>query len=358
MDSNVECQGFEFQHPYLGHEGPNFTRTDGEPSAGARYLVRADLFWQSPPATVKFELVDAEGRPLGLLRLSKLDTSAEDFVFVGSVAMPSQPFRVQVSGTGAGGAPYRRLCGRLFRPLNRPPSPPLLPRGLPPPEAKRISEGLTELERQATAAAEKEASKNPDGVIVLPRTEVSNVTYEPLLSAGGSVLGLRLRYDMRYSAGGDYGHSIQAFPDYRGDFRGLVDMQVIAERIEPKPRPPSYATPKIWVDLTTLVKYGSDAWYEGGVVYHFTVDLAPSFVGQNAAKTKFCVAEDYYTYKSKPKRVWEELLASKAPVGYKIFLNQAGYAGETGPFHPPGSFYEGHRREGAVKCEPYMNQNF
>ena len=44
--------------------------------------------------------------------------------------------------------------------------------------------------------------------------------------------------------------------------------------------------------------------------------------------------------------------------GYKIFLYKAGYAGETGPFHPPGSFYEGHRREGAVKCKPYMNSNF
>lgn len=169
--SNVECSGFEFQRPYLGYEGPNFTALDGEPSAGARYLVKADLFWQEPPATVKFELVDAAGRSLGPLRLSKSDTSPED-------------------------GPY------------------------------------------------------------------------------------------------------------------------------------------------------------------FTVDLAPSFVGQNATKTKFCVAEDYYTYKSKPRRVWEELLASTSPVGYKIYLYKAGYAGETGPFHPPGSFYEGHRREGAVECKPYMNRNF
>ena len=357
-DSNVVCQDFEFQRPYLGHEGPNFMRLDGEPSAGARYFVKADLFWREPPATVKFELVDAEGSPLGTLPLSKLDTSPEDGAFVGSAAVPPQPFGVLVSGTDAGGGPYRLLCGRLFRPQNRPPAPPLMPRGLPPAEARGVQEGLLELERKAVAVYEKEAGKRPDGVIVLPRTEVSNVTYEPLLSARGGVLGMRLRYDVRYSAGGDYAHSIQAFPDYTGDFRGFVDMQVIAERIEPKPRPPSYATPQIWVDLSTLVTYGSDAWYEGGVVYHFTVDLAPSFVGQNASKTKFCVAEDYYTYKSKPRRVWEELLASRAPVGYRIFLYKAGYAGETDPFHPPGSFYEGHRREGAVKCKPYMNRYF
>lgn len=356
--SKVTCYGFEFQRPYLGYEGPNFTRLDGEPSVGTRYLVKAELFWQTPPETVKFELVDAGGRPIRLLHLSKSDTSPEDGTFVGSAVVPSRPFRVRVSGRGAGGEPYRRPCKRLFRPLNRPPSPSLLPRGLPSAEAKRVREALRELERQTVAAAEEEASKHPDGVIVLPRTEVSDVTYEPFLSARGNVLGMRLKYDVRFSAGGDYAHSVWAFPDYQNDFRGLVDMKVIAEKIEPQPKPPSYATPQIHVDLGSLVRYGSEAWYEAGVVYHFTVDLAPDFVGQNTTKTKFCVAEDFHEYKSKPRRVWEELLASTAPVGYQITLYKAGYAGETGPFHPPRSFYEGHLREGAVKCKPYMNSNF
>ena len=43
-----------------------------------------------------------------------------------------------------------------------------------------------------------------------------------------------------------------------------------------------YATPQIYVDLKTLVQYGEEAWYKGGLVYHFTIKLSPNFVGQNA----------------------------------------------------------------------------
>lgn len=151
-----------------------------------------------------------------------------------------------------------------------------MPPKLPPAEATKIAAALKAIEQQAIANIEKEASKHPDGVIVMPRVEVSNVTYEPLLSEKDNRLGMRSRYDLRFSVDGDYAHSLQVFPFYEdNDVRGLVNMEVITEKIDPKPEPPSYATPQIHVDLNTLVRYGSEAWFKDAVVYHFSVDLIP-----------------------------------------------------------------------------------
>jgi hypothetical protein len=135
-------------------------------------------------------------------------------------------------------------------------------------------------------------------------------------------------------------------------------MEVLNEGIDPMPGPPSYATPQIHVDLDSLVKDGSEAWFKGGVIYHFTVDLIPDFVGQNASKTKFCVDEEHYKHRVKPQRVWEAMKVDPAPVKYRVFIDEVDFAGETEPFHPPSSYYKGFLSEGAVKCKPYKNINF
>ena len=59
---------------------------------------------------------------------------------------------------------------------------------------------LEAIDKQARAQFTDESKRRPDGVIVIPRTEVSNFTYEPFLSPMGSPLGMRLKYDMRFSA--------------------------------------------------------------------------------------------------------------------------------------------------------------
>jgi len=350
---------FEFQRPYLGREGPNLTRLDGDPSAGAQYLVSAKLSGQGAVATLKFELVDEDGRLIQVLRMSKYDNSLDGGEFVGSMKVPPRPFRVAVSGRRADGEPYRQTYRPLFRPAAGPPAPPLLPPGLPPAEAKKIADGLVAMEKQFIATLEERARRHPEGVIVVPRIEVSNVTYDTLVSAKGNRLGMRLSYDIRFSEGGDYAHSLEVFPVYEDvDSRGLVRMEVLKEEITPRPGPPSYATPQIHIDLDTLVKYGSAAWFEGGLTYHFTVELVPNFVGQNADKTKFCVNEEQYKHRVKSGPAWEAMKASAAPVKYHVFMSEVGFGGETGPFHPPGSFYEGFLREGAVECTPYKNIYF
>ncbi len=200
---------------------------------------------------------------------------------------------------------------------------------------------------------------------VVPRShrvavpEVDNVTYETLLSGKGEPLGMRLRYDLRFSSDGDYAHSLHVFPFYdETDLCSLVSMQVIGETVEPKPAPPSYAAPQIHVDMDALVKYGGEAWFKAGTVYRFTVDLVPNFVGQNATKTKFCVDEEQFKSSAVRGRAWRALKASAAPVRYRVFLNQLNDGGETEPFHPPATFFNGFLGDGAVSCKPHRNIYF
>jgi hypothetical protein len=294
-----------------------------------------------------------------LLNMSKSDNSLDHGEYGGFMKVPSQPFRVAVSGRNLDGKRYRRVYADLFRPTNRPPAPPRLPPKLPPAEARKIAATLKAIEQQAISNMEKEVSKHPDGVIVMPRVEVSNLTYEPLVSEKNNRLGMRLRYDLRFSIDGDYAHSLQVFPFYEDDnVRGLVNMEVIKEKIDPRPEPPSYATPEIHVDLNTLVRYGSEAWFKDAVVYHFSVDLVPNFVGQNASKTKFCVDDDQFKNSVESQRTWEAMKASSAPVKYRVFINKMDWGGETERFYAPKIFYDGFLREGAVKCKPYKNVNF
>lgn len=235
----------------------------------------------------------------------------------------------------------------------------MLPPDLTPDNAKRITAALTEMEKQTLAKFETRANKNPSGVFVMPRVEISNMTYQSFVSPQGNKLGIKLSYDIRFSVDGDFAHSIQVFPNYQDyDRRSLVGMEVLSEEITPKPAPPSYATPDIHVDLNTLVKYGSEAWYKGGVVYHFTINLIPDFVGQNATKTKFCVDEKHYENKAASLRVWQRMKLESNPVEYRIFLSGMSDGGDTEPFAPPKVFYDGFIKEGAVKCKPYKNIYF
>lgn len=355
----IELLSFEFQRPYLGYEGPNFAPLDGEPSAHFRYLIKAELFAQEAVATAKFESVDVRGRIIRPLPLSKYNTSLDDGRYVGYMEVPSQPFRIIVSGTDTNGAPYRRLFRRLFRPTNRPPTSPLLPPDLAPAEAKKVAAWLRDLEQQALAEMERGAGQHPGGVITVPRVEISHVTCELLLSERGNPLGVRLKYDLRFSADGDYAHSPRVFPAYDGDdLRGLVEMEVLKEAIDPRPQPPSFDAPQIRTDMNTLIKYGTAARFKGGVVYHFVVEMVPDFVGQNAARTKFCVDEEHYQSKAKSQRVWEAMKASPALIKYRVIIRQINYSGETEPFYPPGIFYQGFLKDGAIKCLPHKNIYF
>jgi hypothetical protein len=99
-------------------------------------------------------------------------------------------------------------------------------------EASDIATMLKQMETEALAQLAERARKNPDGVIVMPRIEISNVTHQSFASERGNKLGILLSYDMSFATDGDYAHSLQVFPFYEDDdMRGLINMQVLSEEI-------------------------------------------------------------------------------------------------------------------------------
>jgi len=46
------------------------------------------------------------------------------------------------------------------------------------------------------------------------------------------------------------------------------------------------------------------------------------------------------------------------PIAYRIFMYPLAWGGETEPFDPPKTYFDGFLKEGAVKCLPHKNVNF
>src|SRR5215207_573621 len=168
---DIRLDGFEFNQPVIGRHGLDFSRIDGEPSRGAQYFVEAKLYSQQAILTAKFEAVDETGKVILLIRIGRVASVTGDADFYGLMRVPDKPFRVMVSGKGVDGESYSRVYERLFRPTNRR-SDTLLPTGAKGELATRGKEMVKARYRKLAAEVEHQY---PNGVLVLPRTHVSNV---------------------------------------------------------------------------------------------------------------------------------------------------------------------------------------
>jgi von Willebrand factor A domain-containing protein 7 len=90
-----------------GHEG--LFRIAGQPIAGEPSNVRIVLTDEEVKST-QFSFVSEQGTTLGALDLG----DAGDHEFSGGVQLPTEPFRVAVTGLDATGAAYQRLHAGLF----------------------------------------------------------------------------------------------------------------------------------------------------------------------------------------------------------------------------------------------------
>jgi hypothetical protein len=340
--ARIDLYAFEFQEPYFGREGPSYAPTKSEPSKRAQQLAKARLLGQGGVSTVKFEAIDASGNALTVLYLFKVTDALDDDGYWGFVDVPNQPFRVMVSGQDISGAPYRRVFDHLFRPKDELPTP-----------AALFSKLMLDEEKRYKAEFEAKRRASPDGVIVLPRMQVTNVMHEPYLSAGGNTLGIRLSYDVEFSKAAFYQMTPSATPLFENfDLRGRVGMRVAGETINPKPEfiPEQYSP--------GFHGFIMPAQYRSGVVYHFVVDMVPDYVIQNAARTNYCINNRKLQISSKASGAWETLKTQDLPARYMVSIQSVNYHGETQALYSQKTFYEGFLREGAQDCGPSPSVNF
>jgi len=94
-----------------GHEG--LFRIQGQPVAGTPAMLQASLS-ASSTKTTQFYLVAESGQTIQKLQMRAVNADREFLELVGSVELPSVPFRVAVSGHDSNGKQYQRFFSNLF----------------------------------------------------------------------------------------------------------------------------------------------------------------------------------------------------------------------------------------------------
>lgn len=94
-----------------GHEG--LFRIHGQPVAGTPAMLQASLS-ASATKTTEFYLVTERGQTIQKLHMHAANSDREFLEFVGSVDLPSAPFRVAVIGRDSNCKQYQRFFSNLF----------------------------------------------------------------------------------------------------------------------------------------------------------------------------------------------------------------------------------------------------
>ena len=94
-----------------GHEG--LFRIQGQPVAGTPAMLQASLS-AGATRTTEFTLATESGQTIQKLQMRAANADREFLELVGSVDLPSVPFRVAVSGRDSNGKQYQRFFSNLF----------------------------------------------------------------------------------------------------------------------------------------------------------------------------------------------------------------------------------------------------
>jgi hypothetical protein len=342
----IELSRMRFLTFAFGHEGPMDTPLKTPPVAGREYFVEADVFGIEAAANIRFELVDASGRALQTPVIWKGSDGLDDGEFYGFIIVPTQPFRVAITGTSVSGGPFRYVLSDLFQPAASGPSEqPQLPPGIPANMAAQLGEMVESYRRELRQRSTQAAADHPDGAIRLPHATVSRISYEPLQSPP---IGLRLRYSLQVPRRMTLAAVPNVFPAYPNfAWRGVVTMKPLTGSINPAPA-------MIGVqNLRDVIVYQGEATYEPGVTYSFIVDFAPDYVIQGTQSGRFCLYEQKFTNRA----VWDSLIANQATVPYSISISDTGTAATIPAFLSQRTFYESFKAGRRRRLRPPTQQS-
>ena len=350
--TDIEFVDVDFEQFSMSRYGPTPFPIDYMPSKGAKYFVTPKLSGVEAITTVKFEAVDQQGALIAVIPMIQRNGPDGDPEFYGVILIPDRPFRIVASGQAIDGSQYRVTFESLFVPTSEPPKP-NAGHSLHPKEAKKILALLKDAEQKEYSKVEQEFAKFRDGKIVMPRTRVFNVNYTPIFSPSGKPLGVRITYEVEFSQDGSYNPELGVLPDFENrEWRGKMNMAVHDGSIEPKPIEES---PQV---QSHPLEYGAGYVYRANTTYHFTADLFPDYVIRNEQKTKFCLYNQQFNYDPSLTQARKAILASKAPITYRVSIKNSGFEGVIEKFYSHHELYNSFVAEGAVDCGPQPTNRF
>ena len=349
--ANIEFVDFDFEQFAISRHGPTPFRIDDLPSTGTKYFVTAELIGVETISTLKFEAVDQQGALIAVVPMIQMTGPDGAPEFFGVMLIPDRPFRIVASGQAIDGSQYK-VTSDLFVPTSEPPKPnggfPLDPK-----EAKKMLALLKDAEHKGYSKVEQEFAKLRDGVIVMPRTRVFNMNYTPIFSSSGRPLGFRITYELEFSQDGWYNPELGVLAEFENkEWFGKMNMSVHDGNIEPKPIEES---PQV---KSHPLEHGAGYMYRANTTYQFTAELFPDYVIRNEKKTKFCLYNKLYDYDRSLTEARKAILASKAPITYRISIKNSGFEGRIEKFYSHHELYNNFVAEGAVDCGPQPTNRF
>ncbi|MGO9088964.1 MAG: hypothetical protein ACLQBK_27485 [Candidatus Sulfotelmatobacter sp.] len=351
--SGPNFTSFEFQRLAFGHEGPNYTDLEGEPSQGHRQMAIALVYNTESVGSVCFRLLDEQSKALQTLTAVRINNSSQYAEFMLAVDVPPRPFRVAMETEDLQGSRRQSVFEQLFRPKKEPPPLVRYPEGLASDVLARLQQLTSNRENETQKRLEQQRAAHPDGTVTLPHARIRQAEYAPLLSGQGNPLGVRVRYTITFSEDGYYQASPYVSPVFRNfDWRGAVDLRLLDARLEPAP--PADPSGQAALGL----QYGGPVPYKANVDYQFTADFIPNYVIRNDARTKFCLYEQLIG--SQPRQIsrWQAIEASGEPLTYSVSIFDFGFSARTGDLPPVGVFHENFIKEGAQPCGPTPKRDF
>jgi hypothetical protein len=344
---------FMFQEPAFLHAGPELASILGEPVIETEYVVEAYVDGEYAIATMKFEIVDDTGTTIGPLAMARHTRSGRPR-YVGIMNVPAHPFRIVLTGHRIDGQPFRREHAKLFRPVDRLPSPPERLGHSRPEWLALVERAVEEASPQLIAEVKTDLAAQAPGVIVVPRMQVSNVIYAPLFSALGRPIGVRIAYDATFSQTSQFNPALRIEAKYENDrWRGRTAMEVLDSSITPMPREayPPYGPVILNYIRTSPLVAEANYTYEGRTLYHFTADLVPDFIVHNLDRSKACIY--YQKYSSSSWSHWshepfQQILSNHAPTTYSVVAGT--WTGVIENFYGEGTLHQSFVAEGAKDC--------
>lgn len=344
---DIEFVAFDFQRPQPAHGGVFLFEIQGEPGAGVRYPVEANIGGEEAIATATFDVLADDGTIIQPLPIARGDRSGLS-QFIGMMTVPSQPFRILLSGHSVDGRPFRLVYPRLFRPgkgsLDIPPDAPV------PPEYAGQRRLMEEAAKTQLVDAERFVAANATIPLVMPRLAISKVMYAPLSSAAGRPIGVRVTYDVEFSQAGEYDPRLTVYAG-NPEESGTGAMRVVNSSLEPLPRlahaPGELAGTN---HRDSVLAYGADFLYEARTIYHFSVDLVPGFIAPGSGGSPACIWRDGFRTARDPETAFASLLAREGPTTYRVSIGRRTFEGLIEKFAGEGMLYRSFVAEGVPDC--------
>ena len=328
----------DFQELKFGHEGPSYFSVKRAPFRGRQEIGEVSLFGQEAIGSVRFELIGETGRVLGGVSAFRVGDGADADEYMLRIDVPQLPFRFRIRGKDAGGRPFQSTFRRLFVPTEGSVPKAELPTGLDPREAGIFTKLIDDYEKETLARFAAAQSE-----IRIPRSGVFDAAYQPLISANGNAIGLRVTFTARFEAAGVYTVTPRVVPVYGNpQWRGQIDMKVMDAGVSPVPPGDG---------LASSLEHGGAAHFDADVDYHFTFDLVPGYIIHSADGKRFCAYLETFRTGNRL-AIWDAIMASTQPVKYDVAISNLDFSSETAPLPAQRTWFEGFRREGAADCGP------